>query len=354
MDRQKFEQRCSIEFCVKLGESATVTYEKLQRAYGEHFLSRAQVFRWNKPFLEGREQVEDEPRAGRTSVSKTDDNVERVRSLVRSDRRLTLRKISSELNLNRFTVPQILTQDLDMRKVCAKMVPKNLTTEQKANRRGVCLDLLDRLEREPEFFSRVITGDESWILEYDPETKRRSRQWHTANSRRPKKAGMNKSKIKSMLICFFDSQVIVHKEFVPPGQTVNQTFYREVLERLRKRVARVRPSIARTWMLHHDNAPCNTAISINEFLVEKSIPIVPQPPYSPDLSPCDFFLFPRLKNYLKGCRFCTLDSIQKSVTDELKGIPTEAFQHCYEQWKQRLRRCVAAQWNYFEGDNLDL
>ena len=64
-------------------------------------------------------------------------------------------------------------------------------------------------------------------------------------------------------------RVIVHKEFVPPGQTVNQTFCREVLERLRKRVARVRPGIARTWMLHHYNAPCQTAVSINEFLAEK-------------------------------------------------------------------------------------
>jgi len=70
---------------------------------------------------------------------------------------LTLRMISCELNLNWFTIHQILTQDLDMRKVCAKMVPKNLTTEQKANLRDVYLDLLDRLEREPEFFSRVIT-----------------------------------------------------------------------------------------------------------------------------------------------------------------------------------------------------
>jgi hypothetical protein len=44
MDRQTFEQSCAIKFCVKLGESATVAYEKLQRAYGEHSLSRAQVF----------------------------------------------------------------------------------------------------------------------------------------------------------------------------------------------------------------------------------------------------------------------------------------------------------------------
>jgi len=105
--------------------------------------------------------VEDKPHAGRPSTSKTDDNVERARSLVRSDRRLTLRMISSELNLSWFTVHQILTQDLDMRKVCTKLVPKNLMTEQKANWRDVCLDLLDRFEREPEFFSRVVTGDES-------------------------------------------------------------------------------------------------------------------------------------------------------------------------------------------------
>ena len=65
MDQQKFEQCCTIKFCVKLGESTTVTYEKLQRAYGEHSLFRAQVFRWHKSFLhvEGREQLEDEPRA---------------------------------------------------------------------------------------------------------------------------------------------------------------------------------------------------------------------------------------------------------------------------------------------------
>jgi len=62
---------------------------------------------------------------------------------------------------------------------------------------------------------------------------------------------------------FSDSQGIVHKEFVPPGQTVNQTFYQEVLERLRKRVAHFRRGIARTWMLHHDNAQCHTAVSNN-------------------------------------------------------------------------------------------
>jgi len=101
-------------------------------------------------------------------------------------------------------------------------------------------------------------------------------------------------------------------------------------------------------MLDHDNAPCHTAVSINELLAEKSIPVISQPSYSPDLGLCDFFLFPRLKNHLKGRHFGTLDNIQKSVTDELTGIPAEAFQHCYEQWKQRLCRCVACLFEVFQ------
>ena len=142
MEKRKLEQRCAIKFCAKLNENATETYEKLRRAYGEKALSRTQVFRWYKAFLDGRESVEEEHRCGRPCTSKTDENVTKVRDLVRSDRRF--RMTSSVLNLNRQTV--------------------------------------------------------------------------------------------------HDSE---------------------------KRVHRVRPEIADTWMLHHDNAACHTAISVNEFLAKK-------------------------------------------------------------------------------------
>lgn len=354
MSGSNFEQRCAIKFCFKLGHNATETCEKVQQAYGESVLSRAQVFRWFKAFSEGRESIEDEPRSGRPSSAKSDENVTRVRDLVRSDRRLTVRMIAEELNLNHTSVHQILTNELEMRKICAKMVPKNLSQDQKDLRKERSLDFLESIENDPHFLERVITGDESWVFEYDPETKRQSMEWHTSSSPRPKKARMSKSKIKCMLICFFDSHGIVHKEFVPQGQTVNQHFYREVLERLRKRVLRVRPNIKANWVLHHDNAPCHTAISVMEFLASKNIPVAPQPPYSPDLSPCDFFLFPRLKNHLRGTHFGTLENIQSAVTDQLKIIPVAEFQQCYDDWKDRLQRCVASQGNYFEGDSIEL
>ena len=66
-----------------------------------------------------------------------------------------------------------------------------------------------------------------------------------------------KNKIHAHLL--IGSEGVVHSEFLPQGHTVNQFYYREVLETLRKRVVRVRPSIADNWMLHHDNAPCHTA-----------------------------------------------------------------------------------------------
>jgi len=107
-------------------------------------------------------------------------------------------------------------------------------------------------------------------------------------------------------------------------------------------------------MLHHDKAPCHTAISVNEFLAKKMYFNGSAAPYSPDPSPCDFFLFPKLKFHLKDSHFETVDNIQKVVTDQLRALLYEDFQHCYWEWEQRLRRCVASQGNYFEGHNVDL
>ncbi|GFX82691.1 protein GVQW3 [Trichonephila clavipes] len=121
------EQRCAIKFCFRLGHNATETFSKLQQAYGDSVLSRTQVFQWFKAFSEGRESIEDETRSGRPSVSKTAENVVRVRDLVRSDCRLTVRMIGEEMNLNHTTIHQILTNELKMRKICTKMVPKNLS-----------------------------------------------------------------------------------------------------------------------------------------------------------------------------------------------------------------------------------
>jgi len=109
-----------------------------------------------------------------------------------------------------------------------------------------------------------------------------------------KKCRQFRLNIKAMLnVFFFDFFGLVYYEFVPVGQTVNQVFYKQVLERLREKVFHKRPEtwISKSWFLHHDNAPAHSALSIHAFLTSKNIPVVPHPLYLADLAPCDFFFF---------------------------------------------------------------
>jgi len=142
---------------------------------------------------------------------------------------------------------------------------------------------------------------------------------------------MSKSKVKSMLIISFYSKGIVHKEFVPPGQTVNQTFYLQALERLRNRVVRVLRGIVNTRFLHHDNAPSHKSFAVREFLAQHNITTLPHPPNSPDLAPCDFFLFPKLKTHLKLKHFGTVENVQTAARRALNNISSEDFLHYYEE-----------------------
>jgi len=82
---------------------------------------------------------------------------------------------------------------------------------------SICTDLCERDQNDPKFMSSVITGDESWVNGYDPETKQMSSQWKTASSPRPKKVQQVKSNVKTMLIAFFDTDGLIHHEYVPRG-----------------------------------------------------------------------------------------------------------------------------------------
>ena len=182
------EQRINIKFCVRLGKTATETLKMLRDVYGDSSISRTRVFKWHKPFMEGREDVEDDPKSGRPCTSTTDTNIEKVRQMVRSDRRLTIRVIANEVGMDKETVRTTLVDTLGMRKMCAKIVPRLLTEEQKAQRLNACRDILQQMKADEKLLKNGITGDESWVFQYDPETKQQSRQWKSVSSPRPKPA----------------------------------------------------------------------------------------------------------------------------------------------------------------------
>ena len=137
--------------------------------------------------------------------------------------------------------------------------------------------------------------------------------------------------------------------------TVNKEFYLNVLKRLREAVRRERVEAwtKNTWMLHHDNAPAHGSLFIREFLTKHETTVVPQPPYSPDLAPADFFLFPNLKSSLKGRRFQTVEEIEENSIRDICVILQNTFQDALQNWRKRWARCIKGGGEYFEGDKFD-
>jgi len=233
------------------------------------------VFEWHKQFSEGRESLKDDDQPGRPHTAVTDDGIEKVQGVIPKDQRLGVRAVAEEVYLDRESTQRILREELNMIKVCAKMVPKVLSDEQKECHKELCLDLLQCIENELDLLNLIITFDGTWIFTYDPETKRQSMQWKSTLSPRPKKARMSRSKFKAMLIVFFDIQGIVMAEWVPSSQMVNQQYYIEVLMKLHERVRRKRLELWRCgWILHQDSASANNALSVKQFLANKNITVL--------------------------------------------------------------------------------
>ncbi|VVC33880.1 Hypothetical protein CINCED_3A006513 [Cinara cedri] len=174
-----------------------------QQAYGGDYLSRARGFEWYKRFSEGLESTEDDQRPIRPVTVSTPETVTKINQIVRADRRMSIRMITEAVNADKEMVRKILHEELHMIKVCAKLVPKNLTPDQKFLRQQTCSDFLEKLKEDPGLMKNIITCNETWIFLYDVETKRQSMYWKTPESPRIKKARMSKSKFKAMLIVFF-------------------------------------------------------------------------------------------------------------------------------------------------------
>ena len=151
-----------------------------------------------------------------------------------------------------------------------------------------------------------------------------------------------------MLLGFFDAEGVVHHEYLPEGTTVDQTYYIEVLKRVRDAIRRKRPEMWRSGdlFLHHDNAPAHSALKTREFLAKHSITVLPHPPYSPDLAPCDFWLKDYIKRNLDDHE--DIKSHRLAVTRLLREIPEEECRKTFEKLLERMQFCIDNNGEYFE------
>lgn len=204
---------------------------------GKDAPSYATVKRWVAEFKRGRQSLEDDPRPGRPVNVATPEMVNKVHDIVMTDRRVTERYIASRVGISQERVHSILTEDLAMRKLSARWVPRLLTVDQKHTRRTLSRANLNLFEEDPaNFLQRFVTMDETWVHHFTPEAKQQSKQWKHPGSPPPKKAKTVPSAGKVMASVFWDADGILLIDYLQKGQTINGTYYASLLTQLRENI----------------------------------------------------------------------------------------------------------------------
>ena len=191
-------------------------------------VSRSLVYKWHKRFSDGVCNLKDAERSGRPLLC-TDKTKSLIHDTIAADRRLTVREVASVCGVSKSSVFNILTENFDMSRVCARWVPRLLSDDHKKRRIQTSKAFLRKFKTGgEEWLDRVITTDETWLHYFDPETKQESSVWKHRGSPAPKKAKVSKSMGKQMYIFFADRNGMILVHAVPSGQTVNASYHSKV------------------------------------------------------------------------------------------------------------------------------
>lgn len=347
---EKEQYRSVIRFLFLDGKKCEEIREKLIEVYKDQSPSMTTIRYWFNEFKRGRTSVFDEDRPGRPTEVTTEEIVDKIHDIVMEDRRMKVREISNMVNISTERVHNILHNELAMRKLSARWVPRLLTVDQKRVRMQMSKLSLSQFKRnKKEFLRRYVTVDETWIHHYTPEMKIQSAQWVFPNERAPKKAKTTQSAGKVMATVFWDSKGIIHIDYLPKGQTITGEYYCNVLEQFDKNLKEKRPHLARKKVLfHHDNAPAHSSAIATAKLVELRYELLPHPPYSPDLAPSDFFLFPNLKKWLGGKRFTSNEEVISETEAYFAEFDESYFLSGLEKLEHRWDKCIKLRGDYVE------
>ena len=200
--------------------------------------------------------------------------------------------------------------------------------------------VIERYDKcDPRRLEETVTSDETWIYHFQPDSKAKNKVWVSSEGDRPVIAGRCKTSNRMLYAKFFDSKGPVLNIPVPKGSSVTGKFYREsVLTQLVDFYQKRRPRIGvRSIKLLHDNAPAHKSATVQEYLKESGLNVLDHPQYSLDLCPCEFWLFPRLKEMLAGHRFESRCGIGSAVYQCLQHIPKEDYWAAFRKWVDRIR-----------------
>jgi histone-lysine N-methyltransferase SETMAR len=350
MDLWKLEYRSVIKFLVKQKKSAKEIHEQLVDVYRKDAPKYRTVEKWAALFERGRNSIEDDPRSGRPVDATSDENCKAVEDLVMNDRRLTVSEIAASISISVGSVDTILNEKLGMSKVCARWVPRNLTRVQKQIRVDISRELLGRYDAEPaNFLARIVTGDETWLHYWDPETQQEFKQWKHKESPAPKRPRTQTSTGKIMASIFWDAEGVIMIDYMPHGSTITGQYYADLLGRLRKEIKEKRRSkLAHGVLVLHDNAPAHTSKVARAAIRDCGFEELPHPPYSPDLAPSDFYLFGHLKKHLRGQRFSDDEELKAASEQYLEMVEENFYENGIKELPGRWHKCIDLSGEYVE------
>ena len=160
----------------------------LQTAFRPSCMNRASVFEWHKRFKKGRESVRGDEMCGRSKEVRTPELISQIKNLMDKDRRVSIETISTQFDVSVGTVHTIIREELKIRKICTKFIPRVPREDQTERRCHDNREMVELINSDTAVIDALVTCGKSWIYCYDPETKRESSQWKHAGSPRPKKA----------------------------------------------------------------------------------------------------------------------------------------------------------------------
>ena len=261
-----------------------------QIAFRPSYMNWAYVFEWHKILREGRKSVRDDERCVRSKEVRTPGLIGQMKNFIDKDRRVSMETISAPFDVSVGTVHTIIREQLKMRKICAKFIPRVLREVLKERRFHDSGEMIELTIQIPQllmlWWPAMKTGSTAMTQRPKDRVCSGSMLAHL-DLRRPDRENLPTI---FLMIPFFDSTGMIWMHWIPTGQTVNKEYYVEVLKEFRKWFRRRRPALFKSGQLHFqlDNAPVHNSILVTDYLTKMGIKTVPQPLYSTDLVLCDF------------------------------------------------------------------
>jgi histone-lysine N-methyltransferase SETMAR len=318
------------------GLTAPEACHEIRKHHGPVSADESTVRRWYGKINAGIFSVFKKRPTGRRLMSGLS---EKLVEMLESKPKSSTKFLSAVLGVSPHTVQHRLTDQLEMKKVSVRWIPHSLTSPQIQARKEGAKKLGEILSKaKATKYQSLLTGDETWIyLNNSPPA-----MWVPKDSPRPTVARKTIASPKVMMTVFFSGARFWHISVLPQKTTMTgQRFVDDILHPLQERINKEEPSLPIPVLLHYDNARCHCSKFPQNSLLCSIFLHVQAPPYSPDISPCDFYLFGYVKEKLKGRTFKDGKEVVAAVEEISKEITPETLYAVFEEWRERCEKVAS-------------